>query len=61
MGTTKLRVLPLGRIIVSKRAVNRPKHRAVLPVLEDVLRTIKEARPSHTTVSARKTARAKTK
>ncbi len=44
VGTTKDRVLPLDRIIASKRAVNRPKDRAVLPVLEDVLRTIKESR-----------------
>ena len=46
VGTTTVRVLPLDRVIASKRAVNRPKDRAVLPVLEDVLRTIKEARPS---------------
>ncbi len=61
VGTTKVRVLPLDRIIASKRAVNRPKDRAVLPVLEDVLRTIKEARPSRYAVSVRKTARAKSK
>jgi len=38
VGTTTVRVLPLDRIIVSKRAVDRPKDRAVLTVLEDVLR-----------------------
>jgi len=61
VGTTKVRVLPLDRIIASKRAVNRPKDRAVLPVLEDVLRTIKEARPSQYAVPSRKKARAKAK
>ena len=59
VGTTTVRVLPLDRIIASKRAVNRPKDRAVLPVLEDVLRTIKEARPSPYAVLPRKTTRAK--
>jgi hypothetical protein len=59
VGTTRVRVLPLDRIIASKRAVNRPKDRAVLPVLEDVLRTIKEARPSPYAVLPRKTTRAK--
>jgi hypothetical protein len=61
VGTTTVRVLPLDRIIVSKRAVNRPKDRAVLPVLEDVLRTIKEARSSEYSVRRRKPARAKAK
>ena len=61
VGTTTVRVLPLDRIIVSKRAVNRPKDRAVLPVLEDVLRTIKEARPSQYSVRPHKTSRAKAK
>lgn len=32
-----LKVLPLDRIIVSKRATNRMKDRAVLPVLEATL------------------------
>ena len=59
VGTTKVRVLPLDRIIVSKRAVDRPKDRAVLPILEDVLRTIKEARPSRYAAPRRKRARAK--
>ena len=61
VGTTKVRVLPLDRIIASKRAANRPKDRAVLPVLEDVLRTIKEARPSQYSAPRRKRARAKAK
>ena len=61
VGTTTVRVLPLDRIIASKRAVDRPKDRAVLPVLEDVLRTIKEARTSPYAAPARKTARVKAK
>jgi hypothetical protein len=61
VGSTTVRVLPLDRIIASKRAVNRPKDRAVLPVLEDVLRTIKEARPAQYTVTPPKRARAKAK
>jgi hypothetical protein len=31
------RVLPLTRILVSKRVASRPKDRLVIPVLEDVL------------------------
>jgi len=54
VGTTTVRVFPLDRIIASQRAVNRPKDRAVRPVLEDVLRTIKEARPSQCAVRLRK-------
>ena len=61
VGTTTVRVLPLDRIIASKRAANRPKDRAVLPVLENVLRTIKEARPSQYAAHGRKVARAKPK
>ena len=37
-------VLPLSRIIASKRAVGRPKDRAILPVLEDTLRVIESRR-----------------
>lgn len=33
-------VLALNRIIVSKRAADRPKDRAVLPILEDLARTV---------------------
>ena len=32
-----VRVLPLNRIVVSKRATNRPKDRAALPILEATL------------------------
>lgn len=34
-----LKVLPLDRILASKRAANRPKDRLVIPVLEDALAT----------------------
>jgi hypothetical protein len=37
IGDVTARVLPLARIVVSKRAAARPKDRLVLPVLEDVL------------------------
>jgi len=35
-----LRVLPIDRIIASKRAADRPKDRAVLPALEEALAAI---------------------
>jgi hypothetical protein len=35
IGRTLVKVLPLARIIASKEAVNRPKDRAILPVLRD--------------------------
>jgi hypothetical protein len=38
MGATELRVMSLEDILKSKRAANRPKDRAVLPVLETTLR-----------------------
>ena len=37
VGDVTARVLPLSRILVSKRAASRPKDRLVIPVLEDVL------------------------
>jgi predicted nucleotidyltransferase len=40
----RVKVLPLERIIVSKKATNRPKDRAILPVLEDAARTIRARR-----------------
>jgi predicted nucleotidyltransferase len=40
VGSVRVKVLPLERIIVSKRAANRPKDRLVLPVLEDVATTL---------------------
>ena len=36
------RVLPLERIVASKRAAGRDKDLAILPVLEDALRTIRD-------------------
>ena len=37
MGPLRLKALSLSRILVSKRAANRPKDQLVIPVLEDVL------------------------
>jgi hypothetical protein len=37
VGNVAARVLPLARILVSKRAAARPKDQLVIPVLEDVL------------------------
>ncbi len=44
VGDVAARILPLARIIVSKRAAARPKDRLVIPVLEDVL-ALRSARP----------------
>jgi hypothetical protein len=44
IGKAKVRVLPLARIIASKKATNRTKDRLILPVLEDALATWKQAR-----------------
>lgn len=41
IGDVEVPVLPLARIIVSKKATNRPKDRAILPALEDALRVLK--------------------
>jgi hypothetical protein len=38
LGDVPVKVLPLARILASKRAAGRPKDRAVIPLLEDVLR-----------------------
>jgi len=35
-----VKVLPLARILASKRAANRPRDRLVVPVLEDTLATL---------------------
>ena len=37
LGDTVTRVLPLARILVSKRAAGRPKDQLVVPVLEQVV------------------------
>jgi len=47
------RILPLVRVIASKRAANRDKDIAVLPVLERTLRLAKSLK-GHPTASARK-------
>jgi predicted nucleotidyltransferase len=44
LGGVRIKILPLERIIVSKKATNRPKDRAILPVLEDAARTIRARR-----------------
>ena len=44
LGRVVVPALPLKRIIASKRATDRPKDRAILPVLEDALRTIEGRR-----------------
>ena len=41
LGDVEVAVLPLERIIASKRATDRPKDRAILPALEDALRVLK--------------------
>jgi len=41
LGDVEIPVLPLDRIIASKRATGRPKDRAILPALEDTLRTLR--------------------
>lgn len=40
VGRLKLKVLPLDRILASKQAANRPKDQRVIPVLQNVLRTL---------------------
>jgi hypothetical protein len=55
LGSVEVPVLPLERIIASKRATNRPKDRAILPVLEDTLRVIQSRRgPRHAIRKRRK-------
>ncbi len=46
IGRTKVRVLSLERIIVSKRAANREKDRLILPVLEAAAAVHRDARRS---------------
>lgn len=41
IGPQKVRVLSLDRIVASKLAAGRPKDKLVIPVLQDVLATIK--------------------
>lgn len=42
IGKFAIHVLKLERIIASKKSINRQKDKLVLPVLEDVLKTIRE-------------------
>ena len=42
LGRTRVKVLPLSRIIASKKAANRRKDRLILPVLEDAAATLRE-------------------
>ena len=44
VGRQKLKVLPVDRILASKRAANRAKDRLVIPVLEDALAVRETAR-----------------
>ena len=44
LGRVEVPVLPLDRIIASKRATDRPKDRAILPVLEDALLVLQSRR-----------------
>ena len=44
LGTVKVRLLPLERIIASRKAANRPEDRASLPMLESALIAIRERR-----------------
>jgi hypothetical protein len=60
LGTVRLKVLPLERILASKTAANRPKDKLVVPVLRNTLRTLRakyqRARPK-VKVTRRKTRR----
>jgi len=42
LGDVEVMVLPLERILASKKALDRPKDRLVIPVLEDALAVIEE-------------------
>jgi hypothetical protein len=42
IGRVPVKVLPLSRIIASKKAANRRKDRLILPVLEDAAATLRE-------------------
>ena len=44
LGNLTVRILPIARIIKSKEHLNRPKDRAVLPVLRDVWKALKTPR-----------------
>ncbi len=46
IGAIEVLVLPLSRIIASKKAAGRPKDRAILPALEDALRVLESRKRS---------------
>jgi hypothetical protein len=46
LGTRRIPVMSLQRILRSKMAANREKDRAVIPVLKDVIATVREMRKS---------------
>jgi hypothetical protein len=53
IGAVEVRVLPLARIVASKKATGRPKDRAILPALEDALRVLQSRkRPARRSPSA---------
>jgi hypothetical protein len=55
VGAVEVRVLPLSRVIASKKATDRPKDRAILPALEDALRVLQSRkRPARRSPPARR-------
>ena len=56
IGKLRLKVLPLGRILASKQAANRPKDQRVIPVLRSALLAVKSRRKK-STPSKRKSTR----
>lgn len=52
VGKVWLKVLPLERIVASKRAANRPKDQRVVPVLENALRVLRTKSKRRTTRGA---------
>ena len=47
LGRTRVKVLPLDRIVASKRAANREKDRLILPVLEDAAAVLRGRKRRH--------------
>jgi len=52
LGTLRVRVLDLDRIIKSKETVRRPKDLLVLPVLRDTLKTLRHKKTRRTPARA---------
>ena len=61
VGSVRLKVLPLDRILVSKTAANRPKDRLVIPVLLNTLRTLQVAAPQRGMARPKETRKARRK